>query len=204
MRPTSARDADLLRVDAVTGLVACARYVPSPNRDQRPPGQPPELVVVHGISLPPGEFGGPWIERLFTNTLPPGEHPYFAAIAGQRVSAHVLIRRDGSLLQFVPFHLRAWHAGASSWRGREQCNDYSIGIELEGTDTTPYEDAQYGALATLVAALVRAYPTLAPEAVAGHEDVAPGRKTDPGPAFEWPRLKALLRNALALPAGETP
>jgi hypothetical protein len=127
----------MLRVDAATGLVAGARYVPSPNRDERPAGQPPELVVVHGISLPPGEFGGPWIERLFTNTLPPDEHPYFATIAGQRVSAHVLIRRDGSLVQFVPLHLRAWHAGASSWRGRERCNDFSIGIELEGADTTP-------------------------------------------------------------------
>jgi N-acetyl-anhydromuramoyl-L-alanine amidase len=193
----------MLRVDAATGLVAGARYVPSPNRDERPAGQGPELVVVHGISLPPGEFGGPWIERLFTNTLPPDEHPYFATIAGQRVSAHVLIRRDGSLVQFVPLHLRAWHAGASSWRGRERCNDFSIGIELEGADTIPYEDAQYGALATLVAALLRAYPTLAADSIAGHEDVAPGRKTDPGPAFEWPRLRTLLRMALELPAGET-
>jgi AmpD protein len=192
-----------LHVDPDSGLVPGARYVPSPNRDERPPGQRPELVVVHGISLPPGEFGGPWIERLFTNALPPDEHPYFAGIAGQRVSAHALIRRDGSLVQFVPFHLRAWHAGASNWRGRERCNDFSIGIELEGTDATPYEDAQYGALAALIAALVRAYPSLAPEAVAGHEDVAPGRKTDPGPAFEWPRLRTLLRMALELPAGET-
>ena len=204
MRATSRPDAEPLRVDAETGLVCGARYLPSPNRDERPPGQLPELVVVHGISLPPGDFGGPWIERLFTNTLPPDEHPYFASIAGQRVSAHVLVRRDGGLVQFVPFHLRAWHAGASSWRGRERCNDFSVGIELEGTDTTPYDDAQYGALATLVAGLVRAYPTLDPEAVAGHEDVAPGRKTDPGPAFEWPRFKALLRNALALPAGTGP
>lgn len=188
-------------MDADSGLVRGARYLPSPNRDARPPGQQPELVVVHGISLPPGEFGGPWIERLFTNTLPPDAHPYFAAVAGQRVSAHVLIRRDGSLVQFVPFQLRAWHAGASSWRGRERCNDFSIGIELEGADTTPYEDAQYHALAALVAALLRAYPTLSPDAIAGHEDVAPGRKTDPGPAFEWPRFKALLRNALALPSG---
>jgi AmpD protein len=201
MRADSRPEAGILRVDAGTGLVPGARYVPSPNRDERPAGQRPELVIVHGISLPPGEFGGPWIERLFTNALPPGCHPYFAAIAGQRVSAHLLIRRDGELVQFVPFHLRAWHAGASSWRGRERCNDFSIGLELEGTDTTPYEDAQYGALAALVAALIRAYPTLSPEAVTGHEDVAPGRKTDPGPAFEWPRLWALLRTALELPAG---
>jgi AmpD protein len=201
MRATSRPDAEHLRVDAESGLVRGARYLPSPNRDERPPGQRPELVVVHGISLPPGEFGGPWIERLFTNSLPPDGHPYFATIAGQRVSAHLLIRRDGSVVQFVPFHLRAWHAGASSWRGRERCNDFSIGIELEGTDSTPYEDAQYGALAALVAALLRAYPTLAPEAIAGHEDVAPGRKTDPGPAFEWPRFRTLLRMALELPAG---
>jgi AmpD protein len=201
MQPTSRASAGVLRVDPATGLVPGAAYVPSPNRDERPPGQRPELVIVHGISLPPGEFGGPWIERLFTNTLPPEEHPYFAGIAGQRVSAHVLIRRDGGLVQFVPFHLRAWHAGMSAWRGRERCNDFSIGIELEGTDTMPYEDAQYGALAALVAALVRAYPTIPPEAIAGHEDVAPGRKTDPGPAFEWPRFKTLLQNALALPAG---
>ncbi len=201
MRAVARPEAEVLRVDAGSGLVPGARYVPSPNRDERPAWQRPELVVVHGISLPPGEFGGPWIERLFTNTLPADAHPYFAAIAGQRVSAHVLIRRDGGLVQFVPFHLRAWHAGASRWRGRERCNDFSIGIELEGADTTPYEDAQYGALAALVAALVRAYPTLVPEAVVGHEDVAPGRKTDPGPAFEWPRLRTLLANALAMPAG---
>jgi AmpD protein len=201
MQPTSRGDAGALRVDPATGLLSGARYVPSPNRDERPPGQRPELVIVHGISLPPGEFGGPWIEQLFTNALSPAGHPYFAAIAGQRVSAHVLIRRDGTFVQFVPFHLRAWHAGASSWRGRERCNDFAIGIELEGTDATPYEDAQYGALAALVAALIRAYPTLGADAVAGHEDVAPGRKTDPGPAFEWPRFRALLRNALELPAG---
>lgn len=189
-----------LRVDPATGLLEGVPCVASPNCDDRPDGQAPELVIVHGISLPPGEFGGPWIERLFTNTLPPDAHPYFAEVADRRVSAHVLIRRDGSLLQFVPFHRRAWHAGASSWRGRERCNDFSVGIELEGTDHLPYEDAQYAALAALLAALVRAYPGLDPDALAGHEDVAPGRKTDPGPAFEWPRLRALLRRALELPA----
>lgn len=186
-------------VDPVSGLVEPARQVPSPNCDDRPPGRTPELVVVHGISLPPGEFGGPWIEALFSNALPAGVHPYFDAIQGLRVSAHLLIRRDGELVQFVPCHRRAWHAGASSWRGREACNDFSIGIELEGTDASPYEDRQYAVLAAVIAALCRAYPALTPAAVAGHSDVAPGRKTDPGIAFDWPRLHALLR--LTLEAG---
>jgi len=188
-----------LQVDARTGLVPGVPYVASPNCDERPPGVAPVLIVVHGISLPPGEFGGPWIEQLFTNCLDAGAHPYFATIAGQRVSAHALIRRDGRLVQFVPFHRRAWHAGASCWQGRERCNDFSVGVELEGTDTDPYADAQYTTLASLAAALMRAYPGIAPDAVAGHEDIAPGRKTDPGPAFEWPRLRALLRGALELP-----
>lgn len=152
----------------------------------------PELIVVHGISLPPGEFGGPWIDRLFCGNLPPDAHPYFATIAGLRVSAHVLVRRDGTLVQYVPFGLRAWHAGASGWRGRPACNDYSVGIELEGADDVPYEAAQYASLAALVQALRAAYPGIAPDALAGHDDVAPGRKTDPGPAFDWKRLRALL------------
>jgi len=191
-----ARADDGLRVDPASGRVEPARHVPSPNADDRPEGAGPELVVVHGISLPPGEFGGPWIEALFTNTLPPDAHPYFREIVGLRVSAHLLIRRDGEVVQFVPFHRRAWHAGASSWRGRAACNDYSIGIELEGTDASPYEDRQYAVLAAVIAALCRAYPGLSPESLAGHSDVAPGRKTDPGIAFDWPRLRALLRLAL--------
>jgi len=200
MRETARHRPAILRADRGTGLIEGATYFPSPNCDDRPPGCAPELVVVHGISLPPGEFGGPWIERLFTNSLPPGEHPYFAQVGGLRVSAHALIRRDGSILQFVPLTLRAWHAGASSWRGRERCNDFSVGIELEGADHVPYEDAQYACLAALVAALLDAYPAMTPESIAGHSDIAPGRKTDPGPAFEWPRLHALLRQQLALPA----
>lgn len=152
----------------------------------------PELVLVHGISLPPGEFGGPWIDRLFCGNLPPAVHPYFATIAGLRVSAHVLVRRDGTLVQYVPFGQRAWHAGVSEWRGRAACNDYSVGIELEGADDVPYAPAQYAALAMLVGALRAAYPGIAPDALAGHADVAPGRKTDPGPAFDWLRLRALL------------
>jgi AmpD protein len=187
---------EYLDVDPATGMAVGARSVPSPNCDERPPGVAPELIVVHGISLPPGEFGGPWIDQLFTNTLAPGLHPYFASLAGLRVSAHALVRRDGEVVQYVPFTRRAWHAGESSWRGRPRCNDFSIGIELEGTDAMPYSDAQYTALARLVAALLTAYPSLDAEALAGHSDIAPGRKTDPGPAFDWPRLRAEARLAL--------
>ena len=149
--------------------------------------------MVHGISLPPGRFGGPWIEPLFLNALPADADPYFAEIQHLRVSSHVLIARDGSLTQYVPFGLRAWHAGTSHWRGRERCNDFSIGVELEGTDETPYDDRQYEALAELVAALQRAYPSLAEGWIAGHSDIAPGRKTDPGPAFDWRRLEHAVR-----------
>jgi AmpD protein len=182
-----------LRVDVASGRLGSARQVDSSNCDDRPVGQAPELIVVHGISLPPGEFGGPWIEALFTNALAPDAHPYFETIAGMRVSSHLLVRRDGELVQFVPFHRRAWHAGVSQWRGRERCNDYSIGIELEGTDASAYAPVQYGALAAAVAALCRAYPALSAGAVVGHSDVAPGRKTDPGIAFDWPLFRALLR-----------
>jgi AmpD protein len=152
-----------------------------------------DLIVVHGISLPPGEFGGPWIDRLFTNTLPADVHPYFAAVADRKVSSHLLIRRGGEVVQYVPFHRRAWHAGVSAYRGREKCNDFSIGIELEGEDEHAYESEQYGALSVVIAALCAAYPLLSRERIAGHSDIAPGRKTDPGPAFDWPRLSALLR-----------
>jgi len=183
-------------VDSATGLIAPASYVASPNRDERPSGTLPELIVVHGISLPPDEYGGPWIDRLFTNSLPPDApsvHPFFATVMALEVSSHVLIRRDGAYVQYVPFHLRAWHAGASSYRGRERCNDFSIGIEMEGSDHLPYEPAQYRALSSAIHALCRAYPSLSPERVAGHDDIAPGRKTDPGAAFDWPRLRALLK-----------
>ncbi len=191
---------DALRVDVTSGQLLSARRVESPNCDDRPAGQVPELVVVHGISLPPGEFGGPWIEALFTNALPPDAHPYFATIADLRVSSHLLVRRDGEIMQFVPFHRRAWHAGASAWRGRERCNDYSIGIELEGTDASLYTPAQYRALAQAVAALCHAYPTVSPDRVVGHSDVAPGRKSDPGIAFDWPMFRALLHLYLEIDA----
>ena len=174
------------------GIANLARRIRSPNRDARPADAEITLVVVHGISLPPGKFGGDDIVRLFTNRLDPSAHPSYAAIAPLRVSAHFLIRRDGALIQFVDCARRAWHAGASSWRGRARCNDYSSGVELEGTDVRPYTARQYACLARLVRTLRERYPIAD---VVGHSDVAPGRKTDPGPAFDWPRLRALLAGA---------
>lgn len=181
-------------MDIEDGWLSGCDWVVSPNCDDRPGPDDISLIVIHGISLPPGEFGGGWIDRLFTNTLPADAHPYFAQIQGLKVSAHALIRRDGKIVQYVPFHRRAWHAGLSSFQGRERCNDYSIGIELEGTDTTPYENTQYEALAGLIRGLLRHYPRLSPQAIVGHSDVAPGRKTDPGERFDWVRLGALLRD----------
>lgn len=180
-------------IDPQTGILSGARQVASPNCDARPEGVDLELIVVHGISLPPGEFGGPWIDRLFTNTLPWDEHPYFKSIEGLKASSHLLIRRDGELVQYVSFNQRAWHAGVSNYRGRERCNDFSVGIELEGTDASAYEPVQYRKLAEVILALCDAYPTLSRERLVGHSDIAPGRKTDPGIAFDWPRLHALLR-----------
>ena len=190
MSKTSASQA--LRIDVATGLAQGVRQVLSSHFDERPGGSVADLIVVHGISLPPGEFGGPWIDRLFTGNLPPEAHPYFREIAAGRVSAHALIRRDGEIVQYVPFGQRAWHSGRSEYQGRSACNDFSVGIELEGTDEVPYENAQYEALAALIAALLLAYPTLSRERIVGHSDVAPGRKTDPGPTFDWPRLRAAL------------
>ena len=154
-----------------------ARQIPSPNRDARPAGVAPELIVVHGISLPPGEFGGPWIDRLFTNRLPADAHPYFAEVAGLTVSAHLFIGRDGVLTQYVSFNERAWHAGVSSYEGRSACNDFSIGIELEGTDSAAYDARQYRVLAEAVAALCAAYPTLSPQRLVGHSDIRAVRRT---------------------------
>ncbi|HEY9199886.1 MAG TPA: 1,6-anhydro-N-acetylmuramyl-L-alanine amidase AmpD [Gammaproteobacteria bacterium] len=181
-----------MQLDAQGDWLLDAEQCPSPNWDERAPPGDISLIVVHGISLPPGEFGGPWIADLFLNRLDPQAHPYFQEIAGLKVSAHAVIRRDGRIVQFVPFSKRAWHAGQSCFRGRGVCNDFSIGIELEGADDIPYTDAQYHQLAALIAALRRRYPGIAPDAIAGHADIAPGRKTDPGPAFEWPRLAGLL------------
>jgi N-acetyl-anhydromuramoyl-L-alanine amidase len=183
-----------LKVDPATGLLIGIRQVLSPHFDARPTNVLPDLIVVHGISLPPREFGGPWIDRLFTGNLPPDAHPYFreAAAPGRRVSAHALIRRDGQIIQYVPFHSRAWHAGQSEYQGRKSCNDFSIGIELEGTDDIPYTDQQYDQLVLLVRALLAAYPTLSSEHITGHSDIAPVRKTDPGPVFDWQRFRSLL------------
>ena len=171
------------------GIVAAARQVASPNCDARPEGEDISLLVVHNISLPPGVFGGDTIVRLFTNSLDAAAHPYFAVVAGLRVSSHFLIRRDGELLQFVACTRRAWHAGQSSWRGRARCNDFSIGVELEGTDDAAYEPAQYATLARLSKLLLRRYPITD---IAGHEHIAPGRKSDPGPAFDWARARRLI------------
>jgi len=171
------------------GFVRAAKQVPSPNCDERPQGVAVSLLVVHNISLPPGHFGGPAIAALFTNRLDPSAHPYFATVAALRVSAHFVIGRDGALTQFVSCARRAWHAGASSWRGRDQCNDFSIGVELEGTDDLPYGAAQYTVLARLTRALRRRYPIVD---IAGHNEIAQGRKTDPGPAFDWARLHRML------------
>ena len=173
-----------------SGVVAGIRYIPSPNCDARPHGNPIELLVIHNISLPPGEFGGPGVVELFTNRLDPDAHPYYREIAGHEVSAHFLLRRDGELIQFVPCDRRAWHAGESNWRGRNRCNDFSIGIELEGCDDQPFESVQYERLAELTRILKAKYPIVD---IVGHSDIAPGRKTDPGPRFDWARYRALLK-----------
>lgn len=169
----------------IGGMCAGAVYVPSPNCDERPDEAVISLLVVHNISLPPGEFGGSGVVELFTNRLDPEAHPYYQSIAGLRVSSHFFVRRTGELFQFVPCELRAWHAGVSVWNGHERCNDFSIGVELEGTDDLPYADEQYATLADLTRALFQRYGSLD---FAGHSDIAPGRKTDPGPAFDWKRL----------------
>ena len=186
MNPPSIR-ADGWLVDA------CKR--PSPNFDSRPAGMEIDLVVIHGISLPPGEFGGGAITRLFCNDLEPSEHLAFRDLEGIRVSAHALIDRCGAITQYVSFLDRAWHAGQSRYRGRSACNDFSIGIELEGTDSLPYERLQYEALAALVRAVMVRWPSVRSERVVGHSDVAPGRKTDPGASFDWDRFRHLLDHA---------
>lgn len=182
----------LFQIDAETGVCKQAEFIESPNFDSRPENELPQLIVVHGISLPPNQFGGQGITQLFTNQLNPEEDPYFEAIKDLRVSAHALIRRNGSLMQFVPFHERAWHAGVSEFKGRSRCNDFSIGIELEGTDQTCYTAIQYEVLSELIKSLWQAYPSLHERHVVGHCDIAPGRKTDPGEYFQWQALNRLL------------
>ena len=176
-----------MRIDA-QGLLVGGEYVPSPNCDDRPAGAI-ELLVIHNISLPPGEFGGDGVRRLFTNNLDVTAHPYYATISALRVSAHFLVRREGQIIQFVSCLKRAWHAGESCWQGRSRCNDFSVGIELEGSDAVPFADAQYDALHRLTLTLRKTYPI---RGIAGHRDVAPQRKTDPGPCFDWARYLAGL------------
>lgn len=169
-----------------------AARVPSPNHSERPDPDDISLLVIHNISLPPGQFGGPHIDELFCNCLDPNAHPYFAQICELRVSSHLLIRRDGAVIQYVPFDRKAWHAGRSSFEGRAECNEYSIGIELEGTDDTAFTDQQYERLAGITRLLLRHYPRITEARITGHADIAPGRKTDPGPCFDWARYRQLV------------
>lgn len=179
-------------IDAA-GLLDSAQFIASPNCDERPAGTEISLLVIHNISLPPDEFGGNGVTELFTNRIDPAAHPYYQALQGLKVSAHFFIRRDGALIQFVPCNQRAWHAGVSHWQGRERCNDFSIGIELEGSDTTSFTDAQYEILIALTQCLCEHYPI---QSIAGHADIAPGRKTDPGPWFDWKRYHSSLSDSL--------
>lgn len=176
---------DAWKIDAL-GRLPAARFIASPNHDERPAGSKVTMAVIHNISLPPGQYGSHDVEALFTNSLAPDAHPYFAGIYQNRVSAHFFIRRDGELVQFVPCLKRAWHAGVSCWQGRERCNDFSVGIELEGCDNEAFEDVQYAVLNQLLTALRECYPI---GDVVGHSDIAPGRKTDPGPCFDWTKIK---------------
>lgn len=183
-----------MQLDTVSGWVAGVSHCPSANYNQRPDGEV-SLLVIHNISLPPGQFATGKVQEFFTCGLRADEHPYFAAIADMRVSAHFLIERDGTVSQFVSCLERAWHAGVSSFAGRDNCNDFSLGIELEGTDDLPFTDAQYQVLIALSQQLLTCFPALTSERICGHSDIAPGRKTDPGPAFDWPRLRAGLAAA---------
>ena len=180
-----------MRLDPASGWCDGIHHCPSPNFNERPDGEV-SLLVIHNISLPPGQFGTGRVQQFFQNCLPADAHPYFADIAQMTVSAHFLIERDGAVIQFVSCNQRAWHAGVSSFAGRENCNDFSVGIELEGTDDQPFTDAQYQALVALAEELLRVYPQMASERICGHSDIAPGRKTDPGPCFDWARLRAAL------------
>jgi len=180
-----------LQLDSQLGLLKNTCFHPSPNQDERPDVDDISGIVIHNISLPPGDFGGGWIDDLFLNKLDPGAHPYFEQIADLKVSAHILIRRSGEVIQYVPFHQRAWHAGVSKWQGRERCNDFTIGIELEGSDEQQFEEQQYTVLIDVISALQTHYPQLNRDKITGHSDISPGRKTDPGPYFDWARLTNL-------------
>jgi len=184
-----------MNINQRSGLLDGCSYHYSPNQDPRPDSEDITGIVIHNISLPPGEFGSGWIDDLFLNQLDSTAHPYFEQIADLKVSAHVLIRRDGEIIQYVPFTQRAWHAGKSSWEGREACNDFTIGIELEGCDDQQFEPQQYQQLANVITLLCESYPTLTTEDIKGHQDIAPDRKTDPGPNFNWNTLYELLANS---------
>lgn len=179
------------------GWITDVEHIPSPHCDDRPEGEEISLLVVHNISLPPGKFGGDYISQLFTGTLSPDDDPYFEGICQLRVAAHCLIRRDGKIIQYVPFNKRAWHAGISCYKGRTSCNDFSIGIELEGTDTLPFTDEQYQSLVEISALLMKQYG-ITPQCVTGHSDIAPGRKTDPGPQFIWSRYYQELAHLMPI------
>lgn len=180
------------QVDAATGLLSGVAYRHSPNHNDRPAIEDIDTIVIHGISLPAGEFGGPWIDALFMNQLKGDENPGFVSLAGLQVSSHLLLRRDGEVIQYVPFHKRAWHAGVSSFKERGNCNDFSIGIELEGTDEIPYTEIQYQHLAAVIKGLLEHFPRISPDRIIGHCDIAPGRKSDPGAVFDWQMLRQLL------------
>ena len=182
-----------MRIDPTTNVITGVNFVPSPNADERPEGCCVDLIVIHNISLPPGEFGQGYVHQLFTNTLDRNAHNYFARLGGLRVSSHLLIERSGKMTQFVPFHRRAWHAGQSNFLGRDCCNDFSIGIELEGTDDTEYTDEQYRVLSAVIVSLQMTYPGLSSQQIVGHCDIAPDRKTDPGSSFDWDRLRSQLQ-----------
>jgi AmpD protein len=185
-------NAPLMRIDVADGRLIGVAEVASPNFDARPHGVEIDLLVVHAISLPPGKYGGGYVEKLFSNCLNAEEHPYFAEIRDFKVSAHALIARDGKVTQFVPFTERAWHAGESSFQDKSRCNDYAIGVELEGCDDEPFTPQQYKVLAELTVLIMKAWPAITWERVVGHSDISPGRKTDPGPFFEWETLRRLV------------
>ncbi len=194
-------DTHKIKIERKTGLLANARINLSPNCDDRSDEDDIHLIVIHNISLPPNEFGGDGIDQLFTNTLDKNEHPFYEEIHELRVSSHLLIRRDGELVQYVPFHKRAWHAGVSQFLGRDVCNDFSIGIEMEGTDFEPFTKQQYQVLEQTLLALIKTYPNLKTGGVTGHEHIAPGRKTDPGPYFDWRRISKALGATLPAKCG---
>lgn len=183
-------------IDVLSGLITPAKLLLSPNYNQRPSDSVIDLLVIHNISLPRGEFGGDCVEKLFLNQLDCNLHPTFRSLENLKVSSHIFIRRDGTVIQFVPFHLRAWHAGESSFEGKKNCNDYSIGIELEGTDDLPYTENQYQFLSVIAAQIMRSYPAITQQRIVGHQTIAPGRKTDPGPSFDWEKFRAILEKEI--------